>query len=130
LSPGCRSCCHCCCCCCHCCCRCLQVGVSSIPPAVVSMLAVPLLLSAVGSSTADRVVGWFDACVAPWTTDLLGLFYVPAVAILPVLLRGMQGECRVVFVAGLLLICYSVWVRRVVLCVRRSCVCGLFGRGR
>lgn len=70
----------------------LQVGVSSIPPAVVSMLAVPLLLSVVSASTADRVVGFYDACIAPWTTDLLGLFYVPAVAILPVLLCGMQGR--------------------------------------
>lgn len=69
-----------------------QAGVSSIPPAVVSMLAVPLLLSVVGASTANRAVGFYDACIAPWTTDLLGLFYVPAVAILPVLLRGMQGR--------------------------------------
>ena len=63
-----------------------------MPPALLSMLAVPVLLAAVGPSTADRLVGVFDAAVAPWTTDLLGLFCVPAVAILPVLLRGMQGE--------------------------------------
>jgi hypothetical protein len=55
------------------------------------MLAVPLLLSAVGSQAAGSMVQLFDSCIAAWTTDLMGLFYVPAVAILPVLLRGMQG---------------------------------------
>jgi hypothetical protein len=71
---------------------CLQLGVTSaIPPAVVSMLAVPVLLTAVGASTAGKVLAFYDNHLAPWTADLLGLFYVPAVAILPVLLRGMQG---------------------------------------
>jgi len=70
----------------------LQLGMVSIPAAVVSMLSVPLLLSALNPSTADEALEWFDSCIAPWTTDLLGLFYVPAVAVLPVLLRGMQGE--------------------------------------
>jgi hypothetical protein len=66
--------------------------MTAVPPAVLSMLSVPLLLAAVRPTIADKIVGMFDAAVAPWTTDLLGLFYVPAVAILPVLLRGMQGE--------------------------------------
>ena len=69
--------------------------MTAIPPAVLSMLSVPLLLAAVRPAIADKVVGLFDAAVAPWTTDLLGLFYVPAVAILPVLLRGMQGKTAV-----------------------------------
>jgi hypothetical protein len=69
----------------------LQVGISSIPPAIVSMLALPLLLCALRPSIANKLVALYDGCVAPWTTDLLGLFYVPAVAVMPVLLRGMQG---------------------------------------
>lgn len=72
----------------------VQVGVVAIPAAVVSMCGVPLLLSLLGSATADKVVGLYDSCIAPWTTDLLGLFYVPAIAILPVLLCGMQGRSK------------------------------------
>lgn len=73
-----------------------QLNIVSIPPAVLSMLAVPLLLTALGSATADKVMRLFDSAVAPWTTDLLGLYFVPAVAVLPVLLRGMQGGSRLV----------------------------------
>ena len=69
----------------------VQVGIVTLPAAVVSMAAVPLLLSVLRPKLADQLVGFYDSCLAPWTTDLLGLFYVPVVAILPVLLRGMQG---------------------------------------
>jgi hypothetical protein len=42
----------------------------------------------------DKLVAIHDSAIAPWTTDLLGLFYVPAVAIMPVLLQGIAGELQ------------------------------------
>jgi hypothetical protein len=68
-----------------------QVGVVAVPSAVVSMVGVTALLMLMGQKNADSLVAVHDSVIAPWTHDLLGLWFVPAVAIVPVLLKGMQG---------------------------------------
>lgn len=72
---------------------CLQAGVVGVPTAICSMVGVTGLLMVAGQQQADKLVQAHDAYIAPWLSDLLGLFYVPAVAIMPALLKGMQGGC-------------------------------------
>jgi hypothetical protein len=68
----------------------MQVGIA-MPSALGGMLGLVGLLMAVGPRAGDQMVAWYDRHLA-WTSQLLPLFYVPALAVLPVLMHGMPGK--------------------------------------
>jgi hypothetical protein len=55
------------------------------------MLGLAGLLMVFGPRAGDEMVAWYDRHLA-WTSQLLPLFYVPALAVLPVLMHGMPGK--------------------------------------
>lgn len=70
----------------------LQAGIA-LPSALGGMLGLTGLLMVFGPRASDEMVRFYDSHLA-WTSQLLPLSYVPALAVLPVLLHGMPGECR------------------------------------
>lgn len=68
----------------------LQAGVA-LPSALGGMLGLTGLLMLFGPRAGDEMVKWYDTHLG-WTSQLLPLFYVPALAVLPVFMHGMPGE--------------------------------------
>ena len=68
----------------------LQAGIA-LPSALGGMLGQTGLLMVFGPRASDEMVRFYDNHLA-WTSQLLPLFYVPALAVLPVLMHGMPGE--------------------------------------
>lgn len=68
----------------------LQVGIA-MPSALGGMLGLTGLLMVFGPRAGNEMVAWYDKHLA-WTSQLLPLFYVPALAVLPVLMHGMPGK--------------------------------------
>jgi hypothetical protein len=61
-----------------------------MPSALGGMLGLCGLLTVFGPRAGDEMVAYYDKHLA-WTSRLLPLFYVPALAVLPVLMHGMPG---------------------------------------
>lgn len=61
-----------------------------MPSALGGMLGLCGLLTVFGPRAGDEMVAYYDKHLA-WTSQLLPLFYVPALAVLPVLMHGMPG---------------------------------------
>jgi hypothetical protein len=67
----------------------LQAGIA-MPSALGGMLGLSGLLMLFGPRAGGEMVHFYDTHLA-WTSQLLPLFYVPALAVLPVLMHGMPG---------------------------------------
>lgn len=69
-----------------------------MPSALGGMLGLCGLLMVFGPRAGDEMVAYYDKHLA-WTSQLLPLFYVPALAVLPVLMHGMPGTQMTCFSA-------------------------------
>lgn len=68
----------------------MQAGIA-MPSALGGMLSLTGLLVLVGPRAGDEMVVWYDRHLG-WTSKLLPLFFVPALAVLPVLMHGMPSK--------------------------------------
>ena len=68
----------------------MQAGIA-LPSALGGMLGLTGLLMVFGPKAGDEMVAFYDKHLS-WTSQLLPLFYVPALAVLPALMNGMPGQ--------------------------------------
>jgi hypothetical protein len=69
----------------------VRVTFDDLRHVVLSSGAAEASSNAVGVVAGEQMVKFYDTNLA-WTSKLLPLFFVPAVAVLPALMHGMPGE--------------------------------------